>query len=85
MPPTPSKPLPVDVCPLCRDSSIIRVTRIRVSDGAKVRRRECNACGHRWSTAEVLPGTEPPEVTHLKRTMRIIGRDLLKRGGGKDA
>ena len=44
--------LPARTCPECHNDSYIISTRER-NDGTILRRRECQSCGHRFSTMEI--------------------------------
>lgn len=50
----------IETCEKCGGHGQIRDSRI-LAQGPKHRRRQCVQCDHRWSTAEVLRGSEQDE------------------------
>jgi len=73
-------------CPYCSGSPV-HVTNSRVAeDGVVVnRRRECGACGKRWSTVETPVGITVAEkterITQVRQEARRLVRSLLEKLG----
>jgi transcriptional regulator NrdR family protein len=65
------------LCPLC-SSDDTAVINSRLRDGKTVRRRQCKACGERFSTIEQLL---PPEVQErvAKRTPKVHGVKIRRK------
>jgi hypothetical protein len=58
----------MSTCPKCgSDLSAVVESRLQMS-GSRRRRRECNDCGHRWSTVEEVIGE--PAMPRVKRSRK---------------
>jgi hypothetical protein len=58
----------MSTCPKCgSDLSAVVESRLQMS-GSRRRRRQCNDCGHRWSTVEEVIGE--PAMPRVKRSRK---------------
>lgn len=64
------------LCPKCQ-SLDLRTLETRPADGGVKRRRECETCGHRFSTLEMAKANDPrPVVVAARKLIDAVGFDV---------
>jgi len=67
-------------CPNCNSDGPSKCTDSRKRDNKTVRRRECLACGHRFTTYESVGVlTSPIDLKGLKNRDKVMIRHLVRR------
>ena len=64
------------ICPGCGrpDASRVTETSLSIDDKEIIRRRVCQACGHRWKTRELAASRLQSEIPQTKRALETAAR-----------
>jgi len=65
-------------CPKCGRSHPQTIVDTRDSTYGKRRRRKCGACGHRFTTAEIVVQSDNPQTKVRTRLRRAVLTSILE-------